>query len=271
MLSVRTHLRHDGLELASVACSHPRGRAAASEQARVFALVFVRRGCFARSADGAEMLLDPTLAYCMSPGQEQRFDHPHHRGDDCTSMSLSPGLVASLWGGEPALPAAPLPVSPAVDLGHRTLLAAARTGGDPHELAERGLALAARTLEQADRAWVAGGRPATVAARTRLADGARELLAEDPGRSLSELARALAVSPHHLSRLFRERTGHTISRHRMRLRVREALERLAQGERDLARLAADVGFADQAHLCRVIGSETGRTPSALRAALAAGA
>jgi AraC-like DNA-binding protein len=46
-----------------------------------------------------------------------------------------------------------------------------------------------------------------------------------------------------------------------------ALERLAGGERDLARLAAEVGFADQSHLCRVVRSETGRTPAALRAAL----
>jgi AraC-like DNA-binding protein len=82
--------------------------------------------------------------------------------------------------------------------------------------------------------------------------------------SLPELARALAVSPHHLSRIFRSATGYTISRHRMRLRARSALERLAGGERDLARLAAELGFADQGHLCRVVRSETGRTPSALR-------
>ena len=43
----------------------------------------------------------------------------------------------------------------------------------------------------------------------------------------------------------------------MRLRARSALEQLAGGERDLARLAADLGFADQSHLCRVIRRETG--------------
>lgn len=35
----------------------------------------------------------------------------------------------------------------------------------------------------------------------------------------------------------------------------------------LARLAAELGFADQSHLCRVTRSETGLTPSELRAAL----
>ena len=55
----------------------------------------------------------------------------------------------------------------------------------------------------------------------------------------------------------------------MRLRARAALERLAEGEQNLARLAAELGFADQSHLCRVVRSETGATPAALRAALAA--
>jgi AraC-like DNA-binding protein len=76
------------------------------------------------------------------------------------------------------------------------------------------------------------------------------------------------VSPHHLSRVFRALTGHTISRHRTRLRVRAALERLAGGDHDLARVAADEGFADHSHLCRLIRQETGTTPSALRAQLA---
>lgn len=75
-------------------------------------------------------------------------------------------------------------------------------------------------------------------------------------------------SPHHLSRIFHSVTGTTISRHRRRLRARRALERLAAGDRDLARLAFELGFADQSHLCRVLRVETGQMPSALRRALA---
>jgi AraC-like DNA-binding protein len=76
------------------------------------------------------------------------------------------------------------------------------------------------------------------------------------------------VSPHHLSRVFRAVNGHTLARHRMRLRLRAALERLDGGERNIGRLAAELGFADQSHLCRVVRSETGATPAALRRALA---
>jgi AraC-like DNA-binding protein len=268
MLSARSILVRDGITIDDVACRHVRGRAHATEQARGHALVFVRRGCFVRAADGVEALLDPTLAYCVNPGEEQRYDHPHSHGDDCTSLALAPGLIASLWAGDPTLPTGPLPISPRLDLEHRLLLVAAVRGADPHELVERATELSAGALEQADPRRVASGRPATAAARRALTDGVREALAAEPERSLPDLARALAVSPHHLSRVFRSAVGHTISRHRMRLRVRAALERLAAGDDDLPRLAADLGFADQSHLCRVVRAETGRTPSALRQALA---
>jgi len=113
-------------------------------------------------------------------------------------------------------------------------------------------------------ARVEPGRAATARARRALVDDAREALAVDPDHSLADLAATLNVSATHLSRLLRAATGHTIARHRMRLRARAALDRLAGGEQQLARLAADLGFANQSHLCRVIRNETGHTPSSLR-------
>ncbi len=249
-------------------CTHGRGRGRESELSGGYALVLVRRGCFVRSADGREHLLDSTLGYCMRPGEEQRYDHPHDSGDACTSLVLDTSMLASLWGGDPRLPSGPLPVTPALDLEHRLLLSAVQRGEDTHGLVERTIELAAGMLQQADARRVSSGLPGATRTRRALADGAREMLATQVERSLPSLARALTVSPHHLSRVFREVTGHTISRHRMRLRVRDALERIAGGERELARVAAEVGFADQSHMCRVVGDETGMTPSALRRMLA---
>ena len=83
----------------------------------------------------------------------------------------------------------------------------------------------------------------TAAARRRIADDAHEALPADPTLGLVDLARAVAVSPHHLAR-FREHVGDPISTCRRRLRLRDALERLDGGESDLARLAADAGSAD---------------------------
>jgi hypothetical protein len=59
-------LRYDGVEVLDVACRHHAGRGEPGEQTLGHALVFVRRGCFARNTDGMEALLDPTVAYCMT-------------------------------------------------------------------------------------------------------------------------------------------------------------------------------------------------------------
>jgi transcriptional regulator GlxA family with amidase domain len=72
-----------------------------------------------------------------------------------------------------------------------------------------------------------------------------------------------------LSRVFRQETGETLSRFRNRVRVRAALDRLAAGAPDLARLAADLGFADHAHLTRALRSEVGDPPGHVRALLTA--
>ena len=264
MLRSRTVLAQDGVALHDVACRNGQGRGREIERVSAHTLIFVRRGCFVRSAENGDALLDPTFAYCVNPGEAERYDHPHTDGDDCTALSLDPDLLAALWGGEPTLPTHPLPTTPDVDVEHRLLLAAAGQGADPHRLVERALVLTARVLEGADRRRVAAGDPRSARRRRALVDSAREALAAAPGRSLPELAHELSVSPHHLSRIFRSITGHTISRHRMRLRARAALERLGGGERDLAWLATDLGFADQSHLCRVLRDETGRAPSGWR-------
>ena len=149
------------------------------------------------------------------------------------------------------------------DLAHRRLLAAA----DEHEIEEHVIALVAAVVRRIAVPRPALGRTATTALRRRIVDAARECLAADPRLSLVALAQRLAISPHHLSRVFAAETGETLSRYRNRLRARIALERLADGEPSLARIAADLGFADHAHLTRVVRAEAGAPPSRLRAQL----
>ena len=268
VLASRSLLRRDGIEIADISCRHPRGRGEHAEHAGSHAIVFVRRGCFVRSVEGVETTLDPTLAYCIAPEEEQRYDHPHDGGDDCTALFLSSEVVESLRGGERTLPAGPISTEPKLDLRHRMLLAAARRGEDDHALFERSILLAASTLRRCDPGPTSSGRPGTEKAQRTTVEGVRELLAIDADLSLPDLARELAVSPHHLSRIFNQVTGHTISKHRIRVRIRSALDRLAAGDRDLARLALELGFADQSHLSRAVRRELGATPAALRHALA---
>jgi AraC-like DNA-binding protein len=267
VLDVRTILRRDGVAIADVACRHGPGAGEVEQWTGEHALVLVRRGCFVHVDERGRKVLDPNHAYFVSPGAEQRYDHPHEHGDDCTTIELGAELLSALPASHDRLPAGALPVEGAIDVEHRLLLARARRGGDEHELVERALTIVGSLARP--RPWPSGAGAGP--ARRRLVESAREALAERPGRSLPELSRMLSVSPFHLSRTFRALSGSTLARHRRELRSREALERLAGGERDLARLAADTGFGDQSYMCRVLRAETGTTPSRLRELLDEGA
>ena len=227
-----------------------------------YGIVFVRDGCFQRRANGADFFVDSTVVYFERPNDEQQIAHPAG-GDSCTALYLSDAMLASIWGGEPGLPEEPVPSDAVTDLRQRLLLAGV-VRGDGGDVAEAVVDLIAGVLEQSEPKRVAAGRPSTASARRRVVGDARGALAENPRAGVIELARCASVSPHHLSRVFKAETGQTISRYRNRLRVRLALERLAAGEPCLARLAADLGFADQAHLARVVRRELGETPSSLR-------
>ena len=266
MLRRRALFEEDGLQLEDIRCESHRTGWSTPEPCGGRSVVFVRRGCFRRRVEGYEALLDPSVVYFEAPGDEQQVAHPHDGGDVCTVFSLSADMAAGLWGGDPELPSEPLFSDGGLDLEHRRLVASA-AWTDGFEVAERGLLLLARIFERAHPARAAAGRPATVAARRTAVDAVRELLGATPGVGLLELAREVAVSPHHLSRTFSEATGSSITRYRNRLRVRAALEQISDGEASLARLAADLGFADQAHLTRVVRAEVGEPPAQLRSAL----
>ncbi|NRF65655.1 helix-turn-helix transcriptional regulator [Aquincola sp. S2] len=100
----------------------------------------------------------------------------------------------------------------------------------------------------------------------RAVERARELLASDPARgdTLAEIARAVHASPFHLARQFRRHTGASLHGFRTRLRITLALQRLAQGERDLTRLALDLGYASHSHFSAAFRRTVGATPSAMR-------
>jgi AraC-like DNA-binding protein len=266
MLRRNVLLDDEGLRLEDIRCASGRGGWSAPEPCNGCGVVFVRRGCFRRRVEGVESLLDPSVVYFEAPGAEQQVAHPHDGGDACTVFALSAEVTAELWGGDADLPTQPLYSDPVLDLQHRQLVATAGCT-DAFELGERSVLVLARLLERAEPARVAAGRPSTVAARRRAVEATRELLAGKPCLNLLRLAREVAVSPHHLSRTFSHATGSSITRYRNRLRVRLALERIAEGETSLARLAAELGFADHAHMTRVVRAELGEPPAQLRGAL----
>jgi AraC-like DNA-binding protein len=249
-----------------VRCHHEPSAWSETEAGTWFGVVMVRRGTFVRAAGGSEQVLDPTSLYFVRPGLEQRVSHPAGGGDRCTAIRVREEVLAAMWGGDPGVPEGPRTSSTTADLAGRRLLASARD--DPFDASERAIALISTLLGQADPARVSSARPSTERARGRIVDEARQVVALDPTIGLVELAGKVACSPHHLSRIFRGATGESLSRYRNRVRVRLALERLAEGEPSLSALAADLGFADGSHMARRVLAQTGGTPSRLRDELA---
>jgi AraC-like DNA-binding protein len=230
-------------------------------------LNFVRSGVFRVRLRDWDVVADPAVAYVSGPQDEQQIAHKVGVEDVCTTVVLSDEFVAGLTGGDRTVPTAPVFTSGRLDLAHRVLVTRARSGGDRFELTERVTRLAGDLFGTPTAAEDADGDgPARTTLRTRLVERAREALAEDPvSLGLADVARHVGASPHYISRLFRQQTGETLTRFRNRLRVRRALDRIEAGEDNLARLAAELGFSDHAHLTRTVRDEVGHTPTAIRA------
>jgi AraC-like DNA-binding protein len=87
--------------------------------------------------------------------------------------------------------------------------------------------------------------------------------------TVAELAGRHGVVPRTLQRLFRRYVGVGPKWVLQRYRMHEAAERmLVDPDIDLARLALDLGYADQAHFGNDFHARTGRTPAAYLAACA---
>ncbi|MET9259397.1 helix-turn-helix domain-containing protein [Amycolatopsis sp. NPDC004079] len=229
-------------------------------------LVLVRRGGFRRRVRGVCTDLDRTVGYLGMPGEEEHFAHPVG-GDQCTSIALTPAFWRTLAGDAPLLERSTLYVDGPLDLAHRRLLAATRAADADFAATEGLIGLVAAVVRQVVATAVpdsdqTGDR--ALAAQARAAIGADHPAAT----GLIPLAALLGVSPYRLSRAFTRELGVSLTRYRNRVRVARALDRLEAGEPSLAALAADLGFADQAHLCRTVREHLGHTPTAVRRLLA---
>jgi AraC-like DNA-binding protein len=223
-----------------------------------------RRGGWLRRIRGREYYVDPTTAMYHCPTEPHQVAHPRAGGDDATLVSLSADALVQLTG-DGTLSDGPMRTTPEVDLQHRLLVAHLQHHIDTFELEERVTNLIAGIVEHSFPGRHSAMRPQTELARRRIADHVQEAIAADPTKlALSALASSLAYSRFHISRVFHQMTGSTLVQYRNRIRAATVLNRLADGEPNLARLAAELGFADQSHMCHVVTGVYGAAPKYLR-------
>jgi AraC-like DNA-binding protein len=245
-------------------CRKPAGTRGSYEYSLDYGLVLVRRGGYWREVSGRGAYLGPTDAFFERPFVEQRIEHHRESGDRCTSLWLSESAVCAL-AGDKSVPDEPIATTPAIDLQHREFVVALRLGIDRFEFDERLARLVGALTECAVPGRFTARRTTTRANHGRLVQRAREAIVADPaGADLGNLSQALGHTRFHVSRVFSRATGMTLSQFRNRVRIAVAFERLADGQENLAVLSADLGFADQSHLSRVVRANTNERLSVLR-------
>lgn len=266
----------DGMLLYQVRCIvEDHGWSPPAEES-VHRVLLGRSGAYQRRMNGRTSLVDATSVTLTRPGDEVAVAHLLGCGDSYTCLEIAPEVLADRpdaarwmertgWDGTSDEP---------LDLAHRMLVAEFRRGLDRFEMAERLHRFLSRLLDHSALAAEPGAdiertvrlRPATLAAHRLLADRAREVLAaSDFSLTLDEVARQVGASPHHLSRVFQRVTGSSLTSYRNRLRVRAVLDVLGESDgRPLRAVATEYGFADQAHLTRVVREQVGQPPARLR-------
>jgi AraC-like DNA-binding protein len=144
--------------------------------------------------------------------------------------------------------------------------AADPAGVDDLDVEERVVALLDRVLTLAYHGRRPRARGPRLPSAIELADAAKAWMAPRVAQrlTLANIAGAIDCSIFHLCRSFRRATGLTLHDYRDEVRLRLALERLERGERDLTRLALEVGYSSHSHFTAAFHRSFGMPPSTAR-------
>lgn len=218
-------------------------------------LVFPRTGLFVERRSGRDAIADSTRVHFFNRNETYRVAHPVAGGDDCTSIRFDDrALIDLLAHDDPSVTdrASPFRLSSAGSTAamalvlhrlRRNLLAESTIDALAiEEDAAFLLSEASASSSRLDGRAIQPRRLATRKAHRELAQAARLVLAKSFREkvTLSSLARAVFSSPFHLARVFRRETGLSIHAQLNRLRLRRALQEIADGRPDLTKLALDL-------------------------------
>lgn len=196
--------------------------------------------------------------YALLVGPQRGMSVQALTGDGwAVGTMLQPAVGRALAGGSvDRLTASAVPLAEAHGLDGAALAAAVRAavGDDPRDDGAQRAAVAA--VERALRDLL------PVDEEGLLVNAVVEHVEGDPRvQRVGQVCEKFALSERSLQRLTRSRLGLTPKWLVQRRRLHEAAERLAAGtDVDLARVAAELGYSDQAHFSRDFRTATGLTP-----------
>jgi len=254
------------------AASHPSFRN--SGPIRDDCFVFPRTTVVIQHDRARAFVADPTVITLYNRRQEYERRLVCRDGDRCDWFVVSHDLLrAALVDHDPAAAEAERPIrfthaksDSATYFEQRRLFNDAPRAGDALDIEERVVALLDRVLTLAYRDGDAVPRGPRLPSASELADAAKAWIAPRVVQrlTLARIAAALDCSVFHLCRSFRRATGLTLHAYRDEVRLRLALERLEHGERDLSRLALELGYSTHSHFTAAFHRSFGVPPSTAR-------
>ena len=244
-----------------------------------FAVVFPRTAVWLRYSGARSFVADPSVATLYNPGQEYTRDKISPDGDRCDWFGVAPQLAVDIATSidarahdhhDMAFDAQFARIDRHLYLEQRKLFARLeRNEVETLEAEETIIALVTAVLNRAHETRAAMSKQEKEA-RLDLVQRAKAALGRNlfNHASLNDIARELSVSPFYLCRVFREGTGSTLHEFKTDLRIRHALERIADKSVDLSRIAFECGFSSHSHFTAQVRQRLGETPSSLRGVLA---
>jgi AraC family transcriptional regulator len=247
-----------------VSCHAPQSGYGGEEWCSTTQIIIPRRGVFMLNHHGAPIIADPNTALILGIGDTYQISHPVDGGDQCTVLVFRPELVEEALGSVEARHGI-IQATTQLNIHVLTHLIVTRMADQLN--AEENSVFVLNALAR-DFSNSMGWSSMSESQKQRVEE-VRALLASQPTEAwnLESIARTVYCSPFYLARQFRVITGESISRYLLRLRLALALDRLAQGEANLARLAVELRFANHSHFSARFKSVFGTTPAALRSTL----
>ena len=245
-------------------------------------IAFPHLGAYRMHTPEGVTFVDANTVAFFNAGRPYQTSHPNGCGDQGSSLVVAPEVLGeALAAFDPdARDRIDAPFRrcgaaspPSVYLRLRLFLNRLQRGTaeDPLDLEETGLRLLETIVPLAAGACAPAASAPTRSTLDRVEE-ARILLERRfrDALSLADLATAVDLSPYHLCRMFRKASGLTVHRYLVRLRLREAVDRLADGAPDLSRVALATGFSSHSHFSAAFRQEFGVSPSHVRDAAASG-
>jgi AraC family transcriptional regulator len=238
--------------------------------------VFPRTTVLIQHENARAFVADPTVITLYNRRQAYERRPVCADGDRCDWFAVSPDLLrAALTDRDPSAAEADRPIrftharaDASTYFEQRRLFndAADPMGVDELDVEERVVALLDRVLTLAYHRRRPRSRGPRLPSATGLADTAKAWMAPRVAQrlTLARIARAIDCSIFHLCRSFRRATGLSLQNYRDQVRLRLALERLEQGERDLTRLALELGYSSHSHFTAAFHRSFDIPPSTAR-------